>query len=216
MRLALSSPVYIAAGLAAAAALATVLTYRSAPGDASWLELAPCSSRCGMSSSASSLLFVQAGPHPARRQCRSSFLGICWTTPEACAWPTTTANRGASSSTARSPPTARDEGALEPVRVRLFTFASSTDSRRRLPRPDLRRHADEACRCAAAREDEFTGLPLAGLVMVTDGADTEESSIQESLLGLRASKVPVFTVGIGRERSGATSRSAASARRVKC
>ena len=38
--------------------------------------------------------------------------------------------------------------------------------------------------------------------MVTDGADTEESSIQESLLGLRASQIPVFTVGIGRETLG--------------
>jgi hypothetical protein len=40
LRLALSSPVYIAVGLAAAAAIATVLTYRSAPGDASWLDRA--------------------------------------------------------------------------------------------------------------------------------------------------------------------------------
>ena len=40
LRLALSSPVYIAVALAAAAALATVLTYRSAPGDASWLDRA--------------------------------------------------------------------------------------------------------------------------------------------------------------------------------
>ena len=49
---------------------------------------------------------------------------------------------------------------------------------------------------------EFAGLPLAGLVMVTDGADTEESAIQESLLGLRAAQVPVFTVGVGRESLG--------------
>ena len=51
-------------------------------------------------------------------------------------------------------------------------------------------------------KDEFAGLPLAGLVMVTDGADTEESSIQESLLGLRASQIPVFTVGVGKEALG--------------
>jgi dolichyl-phosphate-mannose--protein O-mannosyl transferase len=38
LRLAFSSPVLIAAGLAAAAALATVLTYRSAPGEASWFD----------------------------------------------------------------------------------------------------------------------------------------------------------------------------------
>ena len=39
-RLAASSPAYVAVALAAAAALATVLTYRSAPGDASLLDRA--------------------------------------------------------------------------------------------------------------------------------------------------------------------------------
>ena len=37
-RLASSSPVYLAVALAAAAALVTVLTYRSAPGDATLLD----------------------------------------------------------------------------------------------------------------------------------------------------------------------------------
>ena len=38
LRLAFGSPIYIAAGLAAAAALAAVLTYRRAPGDATWID----------------------------------------------------------------------------------------------------------------------------------------------------------------------------------
>jgi len=50
----------------------------------------------------------------------------------------------------------------------------------------------------AARQ-ELAGLPVAGLVLVTDGADTSNATITESLLGMKAQKLPVFTVGIGVE-----------------
>ena len=57
LRLAFSSPVYIAIAIAAAA-LTTVLTYRSAPGDATWLDRAVLITLrlclVGLSSSASS------------------------------------------------------------------------------------------------------------------------------------------------------------------
>ena len=42
-------------------------------------------------------------------------------------------------------------------------------------------------------------MPLAGIVMVTDGADTSQSSVAEALLALRADRIPVFTVGVGRD-----------------
>ncbi len=48
--------------------------------------------------------------------------------------------------------------------------------------------------------DELSGLPLAGLVMVTDGADTSDASLDESLASLKARSIPVFTVGVGQER----------------
>jgi uncharacterized membrane protein len=47
---------------------------------------------------------------------------------------------------------------------------------------------------------ELAGLPLAGLVVVSDGADTTEASLTDALLALKAATVPVFTVGVGRER----------------
>lgn len=46
---------------------------------------------------------------------------------------------------------------------------------------------------------ELAGLPVAGLVLVSDGADTADTALDESLLGLAADQVPVFTVGVGRE-----------------
>jgi uncharacterized membrane protein len=48
--------------------------------------------------------------------------------------------------------------------------------------------------------DELAGLPVAGVVLVSDGADTSDASLANSLLGLKAEKLPVFTVGVGGER----------------
>lgn len=50
-----------------------------------------------------------------------------------------------------------------------------------------------------ARE-ELSGTPVAGMVVVTDGADNAGTDIGAALLGLRARRIPVYTVGVGRER----------------
>jgi uncharacterized membrane protein len=50
-----------------------------------------------------------------------------------------------------------------------------------------------------ARE-ELAGTPVAGMVVVTDGADNGGTDIGAALLALRARRIPVYTVGVGRER----------------
>ena len=50
-----------------------------------------------------------------------------------------------------------------------------------------------------ARE-ELAGLPVSGVVLVSDGADTSDASLATALLGLKAEKLPVFTVGVGGTR----------------
>jgi uncharacterized membrane protein len=45
--------------------------------------------------------------------------------------------------------------------------------------------------------EELAGLPVAGIVLVTDGADTAEGTLTNTLLNLKAEKLPVFTVGVG-------------------
>lgn len=50
-----------------------------------------------------------------------------------------------------------------------------------------------------ARE-ELAAVPLAGLTLFTDGADNSDAAITDTLLSLKARGVPVFTVGLGRER----------------
>ena len=47
--------------------------------------------------------------------------------------------------------------------------------------------------------DELQGVPLSGIVVLSDGGDNSDQAIGEALLPLRASSVPVFTVGLGDE-----------------
>jgi len=51
----------------------------------------------------------------------------------------------------------------------------------------------------AARQ-ELAGVPLAGLILVSDGADNTGADLTAPLLALRARRVPVYTVGVGKER----------------
>jgi uncharacterized membrane protein len=46
---------------------------------------------------------------------------------------------------------------------------------------------------------ELAGLPVAGLVMISDGADTADAALGDAILGLKAEQLPVFTVGVGQE-----------------
>ena len=59
-------------------------------------------------------------------------------------------------------------------------------------------HTNLAGALNTARE-ELSGVPLSGLVLVTDGADNDNQPLTESLVPLQATGVPVFTVGLGEE-----------------
>ena len=50
----------------------------------------------------------------------------------------------------------------------------------------------------AARE-ELSGVPLSGLILITDGAHNSDRPLTEALVPLQAAGVPVFTVGLGEE-----------------
>lgn len=202
-RLAPSSPVYIAVALAAIAALATVLTYRSAPGDASLLDRAVLIALrlCLVAL----VLFCLFRPVLILRAAvpQQNFLGILLDDSRSMRVADHDGKPRGEFVTSMFGPESPVMKALS-IRyaVRVFRFASSTDrvgAARELSFDGTQTKLGEALQRA---KDEFSGLPLAGIVMVTDGADTEEASIQESLLGLRASQIPVFTVGVGREALG--------------
>jgi uncharacterized membrane protein len=58
---------------------------------------------------------------------------------------------------------------------------------------------DLAAALEGARQ-ELADLPVAGVVVVSDGADNAAGDLTSPLLGLQARRIPVYTVGVGRER----------------
>jgi uncharacterized membrane protein len=84
--------------------------------------------------------------------------------------------------------------------LRFFRFSSSTD---RLTDVTGLVHGGARTQIAPALDrarEELAPVPLSGLVLVTDGADNSNSALTESLLALKAASIPVYTVGVGREK----------------
>lgn len=84
--------------------------------------------------------------------------------------------------------------------VRTFRFSSAAA---RLAAPDELRFDGAQTKLGAALDgvrQELAGLPLAGVVLVSDGADTTDAALGDALLGMKAAALPVFTVGVGEDR----------------
>src|SRR5882672_11038507 len=85
-------------------------------------------------------------------------------------------------------------------KLRLFRFSETAE---RLPSTTELTFDGGRTSLAHALErasQELSSVPLAGLVLVTDGADNADADVADLLPRLRARAVPVFTVGVGRER----------------
>jgi len=81
--------------------------------------------------------------------------------------------------------------------VRVFRFSSTAG---RLNSANDLAFSGSQTKLGAALQgarEELAGLPVAGVVLVSDGADTSEASLTDALLGMKAEKLPVFTVGVG-------------------
>ena len=97
-----------------------------------------------------------------------------------------------------------DEGSLlhglsERFAVRLFRFsdiAHRMDSLAELSFSGTQTDLGGALNYAAS---ELEGVPLSGLVVLTDGAHNTGEELEEALVPIKAAGVPVFPVGLGRE-----------------
>ncbi|MEX2661011.1 MAG: hypothetical protein WD227_03730, partial [Vicinamibacterales bacterium] len=84
--------------------------------------------------------------------------------------------------------------------LRTFRFSSTAA---RLAAPEELTFAGAQTKLGAALDgvrQELAGLPLAGVVLVSDGADTTDAALTDALLGMKAAALPVFTVGVGEDR----------------
>ena len=98
---------------------------------------------------------------------------------------------------------AADRGILKALsdRFTVRTFRFSSAPSRTTQESDLT-FAGSQSRLGAALSgvrQELAGLPVAGLVMISDGADTADAALGDAILGLKAEGLPVFTVGVGQE-----------------
>jgi len=84
--------------------------------------------------------------------------------------------------------------------LRFFRFSSGTERVAGGADATFAGRETHLGRSLEEAREELAGVPLSGLVVLTDGADNSGSGLTEALLGLKAASVPVFTVGIGRER----------------
>lgn len=85
-------------------------------------------------------------------------------------------------------------------RLRFFRFSSSAQ---RTDDPAALAYAGTTTHIGAALDQvrqELAGVPLAGVVLVSDGADDARESLAAPLLSLKAAHVPVFTLGVGQPR----------------
>jgi uncharacterized membrane protein len=98
---------------------------------------------------------------------------------------------------------AADRGLLKALseRFTVRTFRFSSAATRTTPDSDLTFGGSQSRLGAALSgvRQELAGLPVAGLVMISDGADTADAALGDAILGLKAEGLPVFTVGVGRE-----------------
>lgn len=89
-------------------------------------------------------------------------------------------------------------GLEERFQLRFFRFSRRAA---RIPGPESLDFSGDRTELAGALEEvlgELDGVPLSGLVVVTDGADNSDGTLTDALLALRSAGVPVHTVGLGR------------------
>jgi uncharacterized membrane protein len=88
----------------------------------------------------------------------------------------------------------------ERFQARYFGFSRTA---RRISGPDELRFDGRHTRLdqgLAAALEELQAVPLSGLVLFTDGAQTDQQGLADVLLELRGRKVPVYPVALGSER----------------
>ncbi|HEU4454825.1 MAG TPA: hypothetical protein VFR81_17295 [Longimicrobium sp.] len=87
----------------------------------------------------------------------------------------------------------------ERFRLRLFRFSGSTERVSGIDDLTFMGGQSQIGHALDQARAELAGVPLSGLVLISDGADRAEADLNASLLGLRTASVPVYTVGVGRE-----------------
>jgi uncharacterized membrane protein len=85
-------------------------------------------------------------------------------------------------------------------RLRMFRFSERADRVSAAEELAFDGRRTDLARALESARRELAAVPLAGLVVVTDGADNASESLAETVLELKATGVPVHVVAVGEER----------------
>ena len=83
--------------------------------------------------------------------------------------------------------------------LRFFRFSNSTQRLGDVSELEYRGSRTEIGPALVRAQEELAGVPLSGLILITDGADNSGEALAESLLPLQAASTPVYTIGLGEE-----------------
>jgi uncharacterized membrane protein len=86
--------------------------------------------------------------------------------------------------------------------LRLFRFGADAGSLTNVSALNGTGARTDIAAALQSTRDELADVPVAGVVVVSDGADNGAGDLSTALVGLRARHIPVYTVGVGRERFG--------------
>ena len=81
--------------------------------------------------------------------------------------------------------------------LRLFKFGAETKAIDDIGALDFNDGDSDLIAALAFVQASLQGGPLAGLVVISDGALTPDGSLDDTLLSLRSARLPVFSIGLG-------------------
>ena len=87
----------------------------------------------------------------------------------------------------------------EKFALRFFRFSRDASRLNTIDNLSYSGTATDLGNAMVRAQEELAGLPISGLVVISDGADNSGEALAESLLPLQAANVPVYTVGLGDE-----------------
>ena len=84
--------------------------------------------------------------------------------------------------------------------LRLFKFGKNTEFIDDIKALDFNNGNSDLIEALNFAQDTMQGQPLAGLVVVSDGAFQLTDTLDDVLLALRASQIPIYSIGVGESR----------------
>jgi uncharacterized membrane protein len=84
--------------------------------------------------------------------------------------------------------------------VRLFKFGAKTEAIDDIGALDFSDGDSDLTQALSFAQETMQGEPLAGLVIISDGAQQADEQLDGLLLSLRSARIPVYSIGLGESR----------------